>query len=288
MNNFLRVLFFCMPLCTSGQSAIGTSTPDASAKFEVYSTNQGFLAPRVTLTGTGDVTTIKNAAGTTVTPATGLMVYNTATAGTGSTAVTPGYYAYSGSSWVRMSASPSVEVDATNIGAFPVGGGISLISPDYTYSYSPLGEISLPPGKWEITGEFTCVISQLGFLQSMQLLNGWYNPEYTIMNTYWISDESYATPVDPSYPLNVSGLTSGGLTADKSFSGSNVSVLSVSRTQSLQQMKFYITNSGTGNKTYFLHWHETYTGVSASVDDIAPSYSQSNNNSNRFYAVKIQ
>jgi hypothetical protein len=49
---------------------IGTSTPNASARLEVSSTNQGVLIPRVSLTSVTDATTIPN-------PATSLLVYNT-------------------------------------------------------------------------------------------------------------------------------------------------------------------------------------------------------------------
>jgi len=49
---------------------IGTSSPDASARLEVSSTNQGVLIPRVSLTSVTDATTIPN-------PAPSLLVYNT-------------------------------------------------------------------------------------------------------------------------------------------------------------------------------------------------------------------
>ena len=68
-NTVLALLLF--PILFFAQVGIGTTTPNASAKLDVTSTNKGFLPPRVTLTGTADVTTI-------VSPATGLFVYNTA------------------------------------------------------------------------------------------------------------------------------------------------------------------------------------------------------------------
>jgi hypothetical protein len=49
---------------------IGTSTPNASARLEVSSTNQGVLIPRVSLTSVTDAATIPS-------PATSLLVYNT-------------------------------------------------------------------------------------------------------------------------------------------------------------------------------------------------------------------
>lgn len=74
---------------------IGTNAPNASAKLEISDANRGLLIPRIALTAT-------NAATPVASPATSLLVYNTATAGTGTTAVTPGYYYWNGSAWVRL------------------------------------------------------------------------------------------------------------------------------------------------------------------------------------------
>ncbi len=59
----------------SAQVGINTTAPSASSALDIRSTNKGFLMTKIALTGTDDVTTI------TPTPATGLLVYNTATAG---------------------------------------------------------------------------------------------------------------------------------------------------------------------------------------------------------------
>ncbi len=75
----------------NAQVAIGTSTPDASAKFQIDATDKGFLAPRVALTSLTDNTTI-------VSPATGLMVYCNGTGG-----LEEGFYYWNGSSWTKMS-----------------------------------------------------------------------------------------------------------------------------------------------------------------------------------------
>lgn len=99
---FFIIITFCAK-SLSAQTGIGTTTPNASAKLDVSSTSQGFLPPRVTLTGTNDNTTIKNSAGTSITPATGLLVYNTATTTTDPFRVVPGYYYYNGTTWVSIS-----------------------------------------------------------------------------------------------------------------------------------------------------------------------------------------
>lgn len=80
------------------QTGIGTTTPHASAKLEVASTDKGFLPPRVALTST-------NLAGPINSPANGLMVFNTASAGASPFNVVPGYYYWDGTGqqWVSIS-----------------------------------------------------------------------------------------------------------------------------------------------------------------------------------------
>jgi len=97
-------------LLISGYSqgvGIGTTSPNGSSMLEITATNKGLLIPRVTLTGTTDATTI-------ATPATSLLVYNTAT----TSDVVPGYYYNSGTSgspvWIRLNT--STLVTGTNSG----------------------------------------------------------------------------------------------------------------------------------------------------------------------------
>ena len=91
----LITLFF---LVSSFAQSIGInndgSLPNASAMLDVKNPNKGVLIPRVSLTGTGDATTIAS-------PAVSLLVYNTATT-IGATAVSPGYYYWSGLGWLRI------------------------------------------------------------------------------------------------------------------------------------------------------------------------------------------
>lgn len=88
-------VFLISGFSSFAQIGIGTSTPNASAKLQVDAADKGFLPPRVSLTATNDVATIPS-------PATGLLIYNTATAGTSPNNVTPGFYFYDGSKWQRL------------------------------------------------------------------------------------------------------------------------------------------------------------------------------------------
>jgi len=82
--------------CLQAQSVgIGTANPDPSARLHISDNARGLLIPNVALTAT-------NVAAPVTSPATSLLVYNTATAGAGATAVTPGFYYWDGSQWVRL------------------------------------------------------------------------------------------------------------------------------------------------------------------------------------------
>ena len=80
----------------TGEVGIGTNTPDASAILDVSSTSKGLLPPRVALTSKNETST------PIASPATGLVVYNIATAGSGDNIVIPGLYNFNGTEWTRM------------------------------------------------------------------------------------------------------------------------------------------------------------------------------------------
>lgn len=73
-----------------GINASGTA-PNASAMLDVNANNKGVLIPNVALTSTSSASPI-------TTPATSLLVYNTATVND----VTPGYYFWNGTAWQRF------------------------------------------------------------------------------------------------------------------------------------------------------------------------------------------
>jgi hypothetical protein len=104
---------------------IGTTTPDASSALEVTSTNQGVLVPRIALGAT-------NIAAPVTAPATSLLVYNTATAGTVPNNVTPGYYYWDGAQWVRLNSGSGstacVTLDEAYDCTTPGGGRIVTVN----------------------------------------------------------------------------------------------------------------------------------------------------------------
>jgi hypothetical protein len=169
--SILTVVFLSSSFAQSvGINADG-SAPNASAMLDVKHPNKGLLIPRVALTGTGDVATIPSAA-------TSLLVYNTATNGAGATAVTPGFYYWSGVAWLRIttgSGSPTSwqltgnggTIDGTNfIGTtdnvpFNIGvNGQRAGRIDPTLNNTTLGYLA---GNLATTGSYNTVIGNYAF-----------------------------------------------------------------------------------------------------------------------------
>ena len=95
MKKIIVTVLILMALQMHAQTGIGTTTPNASAKLDVYSTNKGFLPPRVTLASVSDATTITS-------PAEGLLVYNL-----GSSGLQSGYYYWNGANWATIATASS-------------------------------------------------------------------------------------------------------------------------------------------------------------------------------------
>lgn len=98
LTAYIVVLFLLLGTKLNAQNvginATG-SIPDPSAGLDIDYNNKGLLIPRVALTSS-------NSASPVTSPATSLLVYNTATAGTAPNNVFPGYYFWNGTNWQRF------------------------------------------------------------------------------------------------------------------------------------------------------------------------------------------
>ncbi|WP_395768177.1 hypothetical protein [Aquirufa sp.] len=110
----LVILFLLITFYGQAQTGIGTTTPNASAKLDVTATDRGFLPPRVALTAANVFTPITG----TSSAAAGLLIYNTATAGTVPNNVVPGYYFWNGTAWIQIS--NGLIVDASKTSSFSI------------------------------------------------------------------------------------------------------------------------------------------------------------------------
>lgn len=97
----MKKLLFISALFTinfiTAQVGIGTTVIQNGVELQIESNTKGLLIPRVALT-----TTLLAAPVGPAPIATGILIYNTATAGIGITAVTPGFYYWSGTEWIAL------------------------------------------------------------------------------------------------------------------------------------------------------------------------------------------
>ncbi|NHM01756.1 hypothetical protein [Flavobacterium difficile] len=94
MKNYIY-LFVLIFVESNGQVGIGTTTPHDDVALEVFSTDKTILITKVNLENT-------NLSKPLTTHVAGMIVYNTNTAGSGDTAVTPGLYYNNSVKWVRL------------------------------------------------------------------------------------------------------------------------------------------------------------------------------------------
>lgn len=95
--NLLFLTHYSINAQNIGMNPTGAN-PDPSALVDINATGGpalGILIPRIALTAI-------NAAAPVTSPATSLLVYNTVSANTGTNAVSPGYYYWDGTKWVRF------------------------------------------------------------------------------------------------------------------------------------------------------------------------------------------
>ncbi len=261
-KQLLSLCILLLPLAGICQVAVGTNNVHPSAEFQIESNNRGFLQSRIALTGTTDIVTIAN-------PATGLMVYNTATAGSGATAITPGVYYFDGTRWVRM--------DATQASATPsnptvfVGG--QFLNPNFynrsilfdaTYGdYSTalkLAAITLPAGKWEVNVANNCEVYNWNYF--VPTFNNYTGNNSTNNSTgtpikmmYWLQTDSV------TLQMNVPGGDIFGASygtyppvggGDTLFSNSASFVQPIQNSTPYHTGTFYINNTSGVDQTYYL------------------------------------
>lgn len=143
------ILFFLMGSFSAlAQTGIGTTTPNAFAKLEVFATNKGFLPPRIALTSATDASTIAS-------PVAGLLIYNSATAGTAPYNVVPGYYYWNGSIWIQLTG--GLVVDASKSASFTVAAADN--NKLFFINSASVVTVTIPTG---IPVGFSCQFIQVG------------------------------------------------------------------------------------------------------------------------------
>ena len=152
---------------TLAQQGFGTNTPSKTAAVDIVSTQRGLLIPRLNLVATDDEAPIAS------TPAQSLLVYNNATAGSGLTAVSPGFYYWDTNRWVRI-VSTATEKNTTVKGGNNVLVDSDLLSDGVTTQYT----VSVEGGN---NGQVLVTVPNPSYdssdPDSQQYISDWVNPE---------------------------------------------------------------------------------------------------------------
>ena len=229
-NKILFLVSITLSLATYGQNVgIGTSSP--AALLDIYSTSDGILIPRVALTGTGSASPLSS-------PTTSTLVYNTATAGSGATAVSPGFYYWNGSAWVRFIDNNSL-TGSTTVSNTSSANTISTTVNGVTGSTMPLIN--------------TNAVSQNGSGQLISTINGVGSSPYTVAIAGDVTGNLGVSTVGKiqGTPVTISSLTNGNLLQYNS-SGTNwvnvtpSSVLGAATTNSLSLSTNTLTSTVNG------------------------------------------
>ncbi|WP_172280369.1 hypothetical protein [Chryseobacterium sp. LAM-KRS1] len=105
-NREVNLVNFSLTFIGIGNIGIGTASPNADAKLEISSSNKGLLMPRIALTGTTSAAPLTSHTA-------GMLVYNTASAGTSPNNVIPGIYYNDGSKWYLTSQTSGTQSGAS-------------------------------------------------------------------------------------------------------------------------------------------------------------------------------
>lgn len=146
---FALLIFYFVP---QAQVGIGTTTPQSSAMLDVQSANKGMLVPRVALMSANSAAPVQS-------PADALLIYNTATAGTGNDAVTPGFYYWSTAAtrWFRFNTNPDFGTWGDGITNAAVGG-FNPVAPSDGQAGDQFGQSVSISGNYAIAGANHCQI----------------------------------------------------------------------------------------------------------------------------------
>jgi hypothetical protein len=265
-------ILILLSLTTYGQNVgIGTSSPNAL--LDVSATNNGVLIPRVALTGTGSASPLTS-------PTTSTLVYNTATVSN----VTPGFYYWNGSAWVRVIDNSSLSgattvsnTSGTNTLSTTVNGvtgtGVNIINSNalsmsgnnLTATINGIGSSAQSLSGLSLSGDVTGTLagSTVGKIQGTpvtisSLANG-NLLQYNSAGTDWVNVAPGSALFTAGTGLSWSGSTLNSTGVTSIVAGSGVSISggtgAVTITNSAQPAVNTITGSGTTN------YHAKFTGA---------------------------
>ncbi|NND62103.1 MAG: hypothetical protein HKN48_02795 [Flavobacteriaceae bacterium] len=151
MKYTLYIVLSFLLLTTFVSAQVGLSNSNPEGLLDVTSTTTGVVYPQIALSSTTTETVLNPNGGSIVA---GTVIYNTATAGSGTTAVRPGIYIWNGSEWISQFHRREYKMCSQNGDLRP--GSDDLLNPVLGDQVIPFDSNSFTP---DITGNYLVTVT---------------------------------------------------------------------------------------------------------------------------------
>ena len=210
---FLGFTFLFISSNASAQVGIGTTTPRGA--LDISSSTNGFIPPQVALTSVNMAAPIVNPQGGIL--ASGTIVYNTAIAGSSPNNVTPGYYFWDGSVWIKFNAG-NTAIDVDDDLRVPLDKGSASASLEYFSGSSG-------PQIWVFRNN--AAVEAMSF--TLQLPHNWKDGTTIYPHIHWIPRATATGNIKWNLDYTWANLNTGTFSAITTISGINTGPFTINQ-----------------------------------------------------------
>lgn len=210
---FFGFTFLFISSNASAQVGIGTTTPRGA--LDISSSTNGFIPPQVALTSVNVAAPIVNPQGGIL--ASGTIVYNTAIAGSSPNNVTPGYYFWDGSVWIKFNAG-NTAIDVDDDLRVPLDKGSASASLEYFSGSSG-------PQIWVFRNN--AAVEAMSF--TLQLPHNWKDGTTIYPHIHWIPRATATGNIKWNLDYTWANLNTGTFSAITTISGINTGPFTINQ-----------------------------------------------------------
>ncbi|CAM3875299.1 hypothetical protein FLSI110296_00865 [Flavobacterium sinopsychrotolerans] len=210
---FFGFTFLFISSNASAQVGIGTTTPRGA--LDISSSTNGFVPPQVALTSVNVAAPIVNPQGGIL--ASGTIVYNTAIAGSSPNNVTPGYYFWDGSVWIKFNTG-NTAIDVDDDLRVPLDKGSASASLEYFSGSSG-------PQIWVFRNN--AAVEAMSF--TLQLPHNWKDGTTIYPHIHWIPRATATGNIKWNLDYTWANLNTGTFSAITTISGINTGPFTINQ-----------------------------------------------------------
>lgn len=210
---FFGFTFLFISSNASAQVGIGTTTPRGA--LDISSSTNGFVPTQVALTSVNVAAPIVNPQGGIL--ASGTIVYNTAIAGSSPNNVTPGYYFWDGSVWIKFNTG-NTAIDVDDDLRVPLDKGSASASLEYFSGSSG-------PQIWVFRNN--AAVEAMSF--TLQLPHNWKDGTTIYPHIHWIPRATATGNIKWNLDYTWANLNTGTFSAITTISGINTGPFTINQ-----------------------------------------------------------